>query len=110
MLFKLEKQPCLLLRSYQLIALLSCIGKVLEQVLVRRLAYLVLKYTFSLSYLFAHLFASFSGFSLVTPSTPSTVLVFFLLLRQLRLYFLIFYPIFDKCNSFGCFNLLYHSK
>ena len=38
------KQPRLLPRSYQLIALLSCLGKVVEQVVARPLAHLSLKY------------------------------------------------------------------
>lgn len=38
------KRPRSLPRSYQLIALLSCLGKVLERVVARRLTHLMLKY------------------------------------------------------------------
>lgn len=37
------KRPCSLPRSYRLIALLSCLGKVLKRVIARRLAYIALK-------------------------------------------------------------------
>ena len=43
-LLKPGKCLSLLSRSYRLIALLSCLGKVLEQVIARQLAYIALKY------------------------------------------------------------------
>ena len=42
--FKPGKRPRLLPRWYRLIALLSCLGKVLERVVARRLVHLALKY------------------------------------------------------------------
>ncbi len=50
-LLKPGKRPRLLPLSYRLIALLSYLGKVLERVMARRLAYIALKYKlFSLLY------------------------------------------------------------